>query len=297
MSKKSKAIAQFCGKAKRTGYSHRTRRTRMNIARRFVEDAHWILATPVDGPGDVTPALLQRWVAHLVTINKPRTIQNKLSAVRRILEVSGHEVLAASSDMRSRALGAPRGSRDGTNAAIEDDQYERLLRLAAKEDEPGLVVTLKLQRAIGLRRQEAIMCVRTLEEWEQLLQEGMPLPIRHGAKNGRPRNVTVPDPVAALQAVREARAIAETLGGVLIRGETLQVALTRYSFLMCKRIGYKGHALRYAFARDRYVHYRNAGLTEDEAWPLVSDSLGHGLNREDLMRCVYLKGVIPRKSR
>jgi hypothetical protein len=125
----------------------------------------------------------------------------------------------------------------------------------------------------------------------------MPLPVRDGTKNGRPRDVVIPDVEAALEAVRAARAIAEAQGGHLIQKPSLRQALSRYSNLMSAKVGKKGHGLRYAFAKALFFHFTSAGLTEDEAWPRVSDSLGHGLNREDLMRCVYLKGVIPRKVR
>lgn len=296
MSRKSKAIAVFRGLAKRTGYSHRTRKDRMNIARRFVEDAYWHLGTPIDRPKDADAGLLQLWVSHLLPINSARTIQNKLTTIRRILEVAGEEI-ANPEALRSRNLGAPQGCRDGTNAAIEDREYARALRLAAKCGGPGLVATLLLQRCAGLRRQEAIMSVRSLDEWEKALEQGQTLLVQHGTKNGRHRWAVVPDPGAVLQAVRYARQVAESQGGVLIPGESLAAALTRYSFLMWKKVGVKGHSLRYAFAKDLYFHFRAAGLSEDEAWPLVSDSLGHGLNREDLMRCVYLKDVIPRKTR
>jgi hypothetical protein len=237
--------------------------------------------------------MLEVWVAHLSLTNSARTIHNKLCTVRRILKVAGFKKLANSAALRSRALGAPQGSRDGTGEAIAPERYAQVLRIAAKLDEPGLVPALKLQRTAGLRRQEAVMSGPSLEIWEQCLLSGLPLPVRHGMKNNRPRDVEIPDP----DAVRTARAVAEAQGGVLIQKPNLREALTRYSFLMYEKVGVKGHSLRYAFAKDLFFHFRERGLSEDEAWRLVSKSLGHGLNREALMRCVYLRGVIPRKAR
>jgi hypothetical protein len=269
----------------------------MNIVRKFVELVYGVLATPIDGPEDVTEELLQRLVAFLSLVNSARTIQNKLSVIRRVLVLSGRAEFAKSSVLRSRNLGAPKGSRDGTNVAIKPRKFARLIRIADKLGEPGLVPVLKLQRTLGLRRQEAIMAGRLLRVWEQQLLLGLPVPVRDGTKNGRPRDVQVPDRDAALDAVREAVAVADVQGGVLFPADSLEAALTRYSFLMWKWVGMKGHALRYAFAKDLYFYFRDQGLTEGEAWPLVSDSMGHGQNREDLMRRVYLKNVIPRKTR
>src|SRR5687767_9297236 len=204
----------------------------MNHMGRFIEDAFGPLVSPIEGPEDVSPELLRLWVAYLVTFNSSRTIQNKLCTVRRVLEVTGHKALAGSDALRSRALGVPPGSRDGRNVAITSKNYARTIKIARKLDEPGLVPALQLQRLIGLRRQEAVMAGPSLEIWESHLLLGLPLPVRDGTKNKRPRDVEIPDPNTTLEVIRAARVVADLQGGHLIGKPTLKEALARYSNLM-----------------------------------------------------------------
>jgi hypothetical protein len=173
--------------------------------------------------------------------------------------------------------------------------YANLIERATALDS-GLVAALRLERTLGLRRKEALMSSRSLALWECQLLDGEPLLVERGTKNHRPRLVHVAAAPAALEAIRIAAAISIERAGVLLPG-TLKQVLRRYEYYMGKtRLRVKGHALRYAFAHERYLRYRAEGMSQEEAIGLTTEDLGHGKQRGGWSLRVYLLGIFPRQT-
>ena len=95
------------------------------------------------------------------------------------------------------------------------------------------------------------------------------------------------DPERALAEVREARDVLRTEGR-LAQGATLKQATTWYRNAM-HRLGVQGHALRYAWARERMDAYRADGIGTSEALARTSMDLGHGDGRGRWVKMVYLR--------
>ena len=135
---------------------------------------------------------------------------------------------------------------------------------------------------------EAIRSRDQRARWERQLADGSAaIEVVMGTKGGRPRLTHVPDPVRALAAVREALAVLRTRGH-LVPGANLKAAATWYHNAM-HRLDVQGHALRYAFARERIDAYRAQGMPLREALARTSMDLGHGDGRGRWVRMVYLR--------
>ncbi len=92
-----------------------------------------------------------------------------------------------------------------------------------------------------------------------------------GTKGGRPRLTHLVDPLRALEAVREARNMMQSEGR-LAQGANLKQAATWYRNAM-HRLGIQGHALRYAWARERMDAYIAENIPMAEALARTSGSV------------------------
>ena len=128
-------------------------------------------------------------------------------------------------------------------------------------------------------------CRDRLVVWERQLSDGQTaIEVVIGTKGGRPRLTHLVDPARALNAVHEALVVLRTEGR-LAQGTTLKQAATWYRNAM-HRLGVQGHALRYAWARERMAAYLADGIAMNEALARTSMDLGHGDGRARWVKMV-----------
>ena len=216
-----------------------------------------------------------------------RTVQNELAGIRGILRAAGREKLASQLD--NKKLNAAGASRDGTKTAISDEKFTALRAVVLSKDS-NVAAVIDLQRALGLRAEEALKSFKSLQTWQKQLEAGKPVRVIFGTKGGRPRDTRVSDPSRALAAVRAALSISRTNGGPLVPAERFSVAMNRYKNVMSSAgfVGKSsGHSIRYAFAREQIAHYKEQGYTHAEALAQTSNDLGHGDGRGRYIEQVY----------
>lgn len=278
--------------ARAAGGSHKTVQNRVGAAERF---ADWLKSQNIQ-----IRKIDQIKTAHLVQHIEAararglsvRTLQQEASMLRTTVRAAGRDRLASNLD--NKDLGIAGASRDGTRIAMSDARYSALrAELLAKD--LGAAACAELQRALGLRKKEAVMSPASLRTWARALDAGRPVRVIHGTKGGRPRDVHPADRERAAAAVQEAlRAVSGSLTGNLIDKPDLRAAMGRYARVMhsCGATGESsGHALRYAFAQDQVRHYRADGFSEKEALAQTSLALGHGDGRGRYVRQVYGRGM------
>lgn len=216
-----------------------------------------------------------------------RTLQNEVTALRCTLRTAGRDKLAEQID--NTALGISGASRDGTKSAISDARLFSL-RSAALELDTGVCACIDLQRALGLRAEEAVKSCKSLDSWAKQLAMGKPIHVIFGTKGGRPRLVHPANRQRAIDAVHAAQELASHQIGVLINKPDEKSAMHRYKNVM-SAAGFtskeSGHALRYAFAQDQISAYLLLGYSRQEALALTSTDLGHGDGRGRYIAQVY----------
>jgi hypothetical protein len=174
--------------------------------------------------------------------------------------------------------------------AISDAQYQQIYALALQKN-PGLAAAIGLARTLGLRSEEAVQSIHSLQTWHTALQQGdHKLKIVFGTKGGRERFTTVIDRQQTQQAVLFALSVAAQQNGKLIDKPNLKQAMT-YWRNHTRAIGLRGqispHSLRYAFAQQDIIHYQQQGYSRKETLALTSMDLGHGDNRGAYVKQVY----------
>jgi len=278
--------------ARQAGGSYKTVHDRINILTRVCEFLKTINVRIQEVKQFKTWHIIS-YVEHRLQdgISK-RTLQNEVAAIRQILRQSGRTKLADSPLLTNKALGIDRACRDGTKSAIPDALYQQVLS-AAKEKDEGLAATIKLARVMGLRSEEAVRCVDSLETWSKDLKEGKDeLNVIFGTKGGRPRKTPVIDREAVTEAVEYALHIARQRKGRLIDKPNLKLAMNYWRH-HTGALGLKGkyapHSLRYAWARDALEYFLQQGKSQKEALALTAAGLGHGDSRGRYVKQVYVQ--------
>ena len=218
-----------------------------------------------------------------------RSLQNEMSAIRVVLRKAGREKLARL--LVNKALGIAGASRDGTKTAMSAARFAELhARVLARD--PAMAAVIELQRALGLRAEEAVKACWSLATWERQLLTGRPVHLTFGSKGGKARDIWPIDRERVLKAVRNAKAITKKQNGVLIAKPNEKEAMSRYRNVMYE-MGFRGkesgHSLRYAFTQDQIKGYLAQGLSEKEALANASMDLGHGDGRGRYIRQVYAR--------
>lgn len=228
---------------------------------------------------------------------KGRTCAKELSHMRAVLRQIGKQGLAENPAYRNKALGIERGSRLGTKQPMSDATVLAFQERMARLGRPCIGSILELQRAFGLRENEAIRAgqVETLSRWQRELQERGWVCVVEGTKGGRQREVHPAELNRALAAVQGALELLEATGQpyLVIRADGavptgLRQVVKIYTNL-CSRAGIQNHAARYAFARERMQAYRSQGFSEREARAATSLDLGHGDGRGRYVASVYVR--------
>ena len=226
-----------------------------------------------------------------------RTLANKMSHMRAVLEQIGKQGLARNPAYSNRALGIGRGSRIGTKQPLSDAAIRAFQERMERLGRPSIGAILELQRALGLREMEAIRAgqMETLLRWQYELAERGCVRVIEGTKGGRLREVHPADVDRAQAALQRAQGMLEGSGQryLLARADGsettgLKQAVSVYKNI-CSRAGVQSHAARYAFAQQRIQAYRDEGYSVREARIATSLDLGHGDGRGRYIASVYVR--------
>lgn len=292
MSRRTEAISSARGAAKGAHGSHLTIQARQGTMERVVESA-WARGQQVNGIEGIKERHISAYIAERQAAGVGmRTLQTEMSHIRTSMTAAGREQAARSGGISTKALGLGGESREGKRPPATSQQTA-MAGVAAFTKDAGLGATVELQRALGLRKEEAIMGCRSLNTWAKRLGEGSKIMVIFGTKGGRPREVTVPDQARALAAVNAAQAVAGTRGGKIIAGDLKQADNTfknTWNRHIGPASGITSHQLRGAFAQERYEKYRAEGFTKAESLARTSADLGHGDGRGRYVERVYLHG-------
>ena len=293
MSKANKLLAALMFTVSKLGGSHLTREARERTVHGLVRAMHKLGITHLRSAADIRGKHLRHFVARRRAAGiKVRTIHNEMSHLRKILRAEGCNAVADAKELTNQALGLTGASRRGTKVPLSNSDFERARLLAFNSGRPGMAAMIRLQRAFGLRANEAIHArVDTLERWRTELGRGKILVIA-GTKGGRPRDVPFISFAEALAAIDEALEVAAKPGGFLVArangkptGGLKQARSIFHGW--CNRAGIQPHSARYAFTQELFAHLIANGFSEREALIVVSQALGHGDGRGRYIRLVY----------
>ncbi|WP_200781067.1 integrase domain-containing protein [Klebsiella oxytoca] len=223
-----------------------------------------------------------------------RTGQNEMSAIRCMLNKADKTLMADPSHERlsNKALGLSGASRKGTKSSISDERYREILAGVEKKDR-GVAAAARLSRYLGLRNEEAVQAVKSLQTWKKSLDNGdNKLKVIFGTKGGRVRMTTVVHPEKVKEAVEAALAYSAEHNGKLIDKSGLKSALDYYINVLRRDGGLKGgretpHSLRYSYAADAMQYHLCHGFSHEESLALTSIDLGHGDGRGTYIKNVY----------
>jgi len=281
--------------AHKSSGSFKTLDARKQIARRLVTYFHKKMNIQIRDASQIKISQIERYIqARKAERISARTLQNEMSAIRRILEEAGRERMLAEKRMSNQALGIANAPRDGKKTAITEDKYHQLL-LSAEERDAGFAACSRLGRELGLRMAEAVRSTQSVPTWLDRLEAGKnKLTVIYGTKGKRVRDVTIHaiHRERVLAAVKNAYEVMNAQNGKLIDRPNLKQAMYRASN-EARANGLESkesfHALRYSFARAQYAEYLRQGFSEREALSLTSVDLGHGDGRGYYIKRVYLK--------
>lgn len=276
--------------AKKAGGSFKTVDDRIHIVQRFSHHLR-LLNIQIQRVEQIKVRHIECYIQERLAqeIGK-RTLQNEMAALRGVLQQAGRKQVAEHERLANKSLGLAGASRNGTNRAITQEYYSKVLE-AARNKDAGLAVTLELARLMGLRSQEAVQCCQSLKTWKEALERGETrLTVIFGTKGHRPRETIIQDAGAVKKALENALSVAEQRNGRLIDRPSLQQAMNYWRKEIAKAglMGiYTPHSLRYAWAQDALRHYLAQGFCHREALALTSMDLGHGDGRGRYVVQVY----------
>ncbi|BAK12590.1 integrase [Pantoea ananatis AJ13355] len=217
-----------------------------------------------------------------------------MAAIRAILRVSGKTFMAdpAHPKLSNDALNISGTSRDGTKVAITDDYFQQVFASVSKKDE-GIACAMKLSRLLGLRTEETVQSVKSLQTWKKALQNGdEKVRVVFGTKGGRPRDTTIINRAETIDAINRAITYSAENNGKLIDKPSIHLAIERYRNIV-REAGLVGefapHSLRYAYTQDVLKLHRYRGFSQKESEALTSMDLGHGDGRGHYISRVYNK--------
>ena len=229
---------------------------------------------------------------HLAKTGEPlskRTLQNRISLLRKSLRALKRDKFADHERMTSKALGIDGASRAGSHVAMTAEQFAEVSARVYASGKPGHIAVFDLQRTLGLRANEAVNAGKSLKTWSKQLERDISrLSVVHGTKGGRLREST---PLEGInEAVKAALAAADPVTGYIIQSSSPEAANRSYA-RFCHAMGMKGeissHSLRYTYAQTLKAQALTNGFEEKEALALVSMELGHGDGRGTYIKQVY----------
>ena len=295
MSMMSKAIHNSAVSSKKAGGSFATQQNRRFDTTgllRFARQVGELRASVSEIPEWVIHAYAQYCMAQRKTAG---TLANIFSAVRVTSRLAGRNIDEV---CNNKELQLVRRVRKGTKRAVNPTEIGELIGRAKGIDQ-GLMHMISLALHLGLRRKEALMCVRDLGMWLDALERGDPtLPLMRGSKNARPRQVRIieSERPQTIEQIRSALAYAREHNLELItgNGKTLKSAMNRLKALL-RRAGMVGpisfHSLRYTYALKSALEMLEAGIAPYEVLVELSESLGHGPTRIQMILGHYCQPI------
>ncbi|PPC94856.1 MAG: DNA-binding protein [Methylotenera sp.] len=281
--------------AYQSGGSHKTRSDRENTAQRFAS-----FLNKENIKIELVEHIKASYIRDYVEWRKKndiaiRTIANEMAHLRSILRKAGRDKLANNPSLNNKSLGIDGGSRKGTKIPCPHSVFQNFLVLARKRDK-GLAVCIMLGFYLGLRREEAIQSIQSIQTWYDDLAAGKGIiTVIFGTKGGRERQVRIFNTGMALTTLKFALRVMKERKGKLIDKPNLKEACYYFSNTT-RAIGMEGqlsfHSLRYAFAVSIVKSYEDEGKTEKEAFGLASINLGHGGNRGRYIKMVYGRTLV-----
>lgn len=182
-----------------------------------------------------------------------RTLQNRIAHFRAALRAIGREQLVLSLHRSSWDLGISSACRDGKHRPISQREYEDVIQRAQRID-TGFACALRLQRELGLRSTEAILCGPSLREWARDLQIRDRVRVTEGTRESAPREAIANDTHRALQAVIASFDVIKHQDK-LVKSISIQGSSRAY-FRKCHQVGlvgvYASEALRIMYVQERY---------------------------------------------
>jgi site-specific recombinase XerC len=220
----------------------------------------------------------------------PATLRNRLSVVRWWAEKVDRVGVVAGSNA---SYGIPQRQTTARVSKARALPADQLMRIA----DPYVRMSLELQRAFGLRREESIkLRPHQADQGDRLVLQGS------WTKGGRPREMPIQTAVQR-EVLDRAKALVPTTTGALIPPDKRYVEQLRRYEHWTTRVGLsKMHGLRHAYAQDRFLALTGfpcpaaggparAALTaaqreaDADARLLISAELGHG---REAITAVYL---------
>jgi site-specific recombinase XerC len=276
-----------------------TKVQRKRICKQFID---WCFEEnyPLNSLKDATSETVGGYIQYLkqqgVSIG---TLHNRLASIRRAMAALGSKPDEVG--ITAKALGLPSRDRSGTKVPIPDATLEISIADARAMGEEGFALMLRLERLLGLRGLESLMSVLDLERYAIEAREllSAEISITRGTKGGRKRYTDVLHARASetLATIHSALVFARAHGGYLLAGAKpgLKSARSKYHRL-ARAVGLTGqyapHSLRYAYATEKLIELRDAGMNRKEASSQVAKFLGHGITRDRYVSKVYGRTVI-----
>ncbi len=283
---------EFTRLSRQAGGSYKTVHDRTGMARRFVQHLR-ALNIQSRSVNHLKAKHIESYIeARKAEGISARSLQNEMATIRTVLHQAGRDRLADDSRLSNISLGISGASRMGTKDPLPDTVYDRIYQGALERD-AGLAATLQLHRLLGLRAQEAVQAVQSLETWRHELDSGKPrLTVTYGTKGGRLRETSAINAELVSAAIDTARQIAAERHGRLIDRPELKTAMNYYHYHL-RRLGLTGRqasqSLRYAWAQDSLNWHRQQGAGHKEALARVAMDLGHGDGRGEFVKRVYVQ--------
>jgi len=280
--------------ARQAGGSFKTVSDRTKIADRFADRMISLNIQIRDIKNIKTIHIVNYIRSRLAENISKRTLQNEMAAIRAILRVSGKTFMAdpAHPKLSNDALNISGTSRDGTKVAITDEYFKHVFASVSEKDE-GVACAMKLSRLLGLRTEETVQSVKSLQTWKKALQNrDEKVRVVFGTKGGRPRDTTIINRAETIDAINRAIDYSSENNGKLIDKPSIHLAIERYRNIV-RDAGLVGefapHSLRYAYTQDVLKLHKNNGFSQKEAEALASMDLGHGDGRGHYIARVYNK--------
>jgi hypothetical protein len=225
---------------------------------------------------DVTAQDIESYIAAQSSAGmKARTAHNRLTHIRAGLRSVGRDLLAGSIQLSTRSLRPFEASRDGVHF-IRHSDYAGVIERAQALD-PGFACALQLQRELGLRSTEVILCGPSLKSWAEDLKTKDRVWVTEGTKTKGPRVAIASNPYRALHAVKGAIDVVKRQGSLI--ASQSQTGSKACYLRSCKAVGLAGvyacEALRIMYVQERFaLHFQSIGRRQDALRATCAD-IGH----------------------
>ena len=253
----------------------------------------------INSPTSIKIWHLEAYVAYLKRLKQcPGTQKNKLSHLRKLMEVSGRRGFARGQCISNQSLSIEKRSRIGTKSPVT---YDEMFEFIDLNDTPEWAeLCMLLSYYCGTRAAETIcQTASTYSEWSRSIMSDCQIKITKHSKGGRPRvAIVLPHHrVVASIVCQRISDLAFANGGFIAQYHNglpvpkKHLALSRYATLTSAK-GLQPHRLRYTYAENLTIYQLDRSVKMYDALIVVSASLGHGPSRARWVKSVYCRSLI-----